>query len=477
MKRRFISSLVVIPILFVVLVFAVSSLLISREAGIMEASAYSSKQVGVLKDRDIPEQTVIAAGEAALGKAHEEQIMQSRQEVTAENNSSNLESDSSGLDSDMAAAGAVTLTAGTPATMPKSDKADKIVYLTFDDGPSNLTDQVLKILKKEDVPATFFVLGGNAKKMPEVITRIVEAGHTIGNHTYNHEYSELYQSFNVFWGQIKETEEVLRQITGVRPELVRAPGGTYGHFDKTYFDLMEQAGYKIFDWDVDSGDSKRKGVPAAEILRNSTPDNLKNQMIVLMHDGAGHAETVKALPGIIDFYKKQGYVFRTLSAEQPSEHFPISDKMKRTTRSAPSQAWVDSHIVPNASLFGPGLPLYVEAGGVRTKLAAGEYDLQGEQYQVPLRAVMERLGAKVNWDHPNRSAVITWGESKVIIDTLENVIVTESDLVDGNEKAQSISITRKDGAIWVPLRSILEATGHPILSTSSTTEERLVKAR
>lgn len=477
MKKRFISSLVVIPILFVVLVSAVSSLLISREAGIMEASAYSSKQVGVLKDRGTPEQTVAAAGEAVLGKAHEEQIMQSRQEVSAVNSSSNLESDSSGLDSDKAAGGAVTLTAGTPVTMPKSDKADKIVYLTFDDGPSNLTDQVLKILKKEDVPATFFVLGGNAKKTPEVITRIVEAGHTIGNHTYNHEYSELYQSFNVFWGQIKETEEVLRQITGVRPELVRAPGGTYGHFDKTYFDLMEQAGYKIFDWDVDSGDSKRKGVPAAEILQNSTPDKLKNQMIILMHDGAGHVETVKALPGIIDFYKKQGYVFRTLSAEQPSEHFPISDKMKRTTRSAPSQAWVDSHIVPNASLFGPGLPLYVEAGGVRTKLAAGEYDLQAEQYQVPLRAIMERLGAKVNWDHPNRSAVITWGESKVIIDTLEKVIVTESDLVDGNEKVQSISITRKDGAIWVPLRSILEATGHPILSTSSTTEERLVKAR
>ena len=283
MKRRFISSLVVIPILFVVLVSAVSSLLISREAGIMEASAYSSKQVGVLKDRGTPEQTVAAAGEAALGKAHEEQIMQSRQEVSAVNSSSNLESDSSGLDSDKAASGAVTLTAGTPVTMPKSDKADKIVYLTFDDGPSNLTDQVLKILKKEDVPATFFVLGGNAKKMPEVITRIVEAGHTIGNHTYNHEYSELYQSFNVFWGQIKETEEVLRQITGVRPELVRAPGGTYGHFDKAYFDLMEQAGYKIFDWDVDSGDSKRKGVPAAEILRNSTPDKLKNQMIILMH--------------------------------------------------------------------------------------------------------------------------------------------------------------------------------------------------
>ncbi|WMT43395.1 stalk domain-containing protein [Paenibacillus sp. D2_2] len=89
---------------------------------------------------------------------------------------------------------------------------------------------------------------------------------------------------------------------------------------------------------------------------------------------------------------------------------------------------------------------------------------------------MERLGAKVTWDHPNRSAVVTWGDSKVIIDTLENTIMTESDLTGGKSDAHSISLTSKNGAIWVPLRSILEATGHPILSTSSTTEERLVKA-
>ncbi|HEY4391290.1 MAG TPA: polysaccharide deacetylase [Paenibacillus sp.] len=469
MRRRFISSFVVIPILFVVLVFAVSSLLISRQAGIMEASANSLEQSGSAQS-----QTVSPRGEVQ-NEAHEQQIIQTGQGVSTVNSGSYVTSASPELDSDKAATAAL-LPTQAQAVMPKSDRADKIVYLTFDDGPSNLTDQVLGILKKEDVSATFFILGENAKKMPEVITRIVEAGHTIGNHTYNHEYSELYQSFNVFWGQIKETEEVLREITGVRPELVRAPGGTYDHFDKTYFDLLEQAGYKVFDWDVDSGDSKRKGVPAAEILRNSTPSKLKNQMIVLMHDGAGHAETVKALPGIIDFYKKQGYVFRTLSAEQPPVQFPISNKMKRPTRTAPSQAWIENHIVPNAALFGPGLPLYVEAGSVRTKLAAGEYDLQGEQYQVPLRAVMERLGAKVTWDHPNRSAVVTWGDSKVIIDTIGNTIMSESDLGEGKSEAHSISLTSKNGAIWVPLRSILEATGHPILSTSSTTEERLVKA-
>ncbi|MEC2346823.1 polysaccharide deacetylase family protein, partial [Paenibacillus barengoltzii] len=89
-----------------------------------------------------------------------------------------------------------------------------------------------------------------------------------GNHTYNHDYDALYDSFGQFWKQIKATEEVLREITGTRTPLVRAPGGTYGHFDKTYFNLMEQGGYKVFDWNVDSGDSRRKGVPANEIIAN-----------------------------------------------------------------------------------------------------------------------------------------------------------------------------------------------------------------
>lgn len=104
----------------------------------------------------------------------------------------------------------------------------KTVYLTFDDGPSDLTGQVLDILKKNKIGATFFVLGEQVKKYPQLISRIYEEGHAIGNHTYDHNYTELYQSFPAFWDQIKETEEEIHLITGERPQLVRAPGGRPG---------------------------------------------------------------------------------------------------------------------------------------------------------------------------------------------------------------------------------------------------------
>lgn len=486
MKRRLFSSLVLVPIVFVVLAFTLGSLLVSREAGIMEASATPFERSG--KTAAVKIQNKLAAKAQTEDQARnqkqteaqgqftlEEQLHGQDQASSVASSSASLGQAPSGLDSDKTKVRAQALSASAPAVMPKSDQAEKIVYLTFDDGPSKLTDQVLDILKKEDIPATFFVLGEHAKRMPEVITRIVEAGHVIGNHTYNHDYSALYQGFSTFWGQIKDTEEVLLGITGARPELIRAPGGTYGHFDQTYFDLLQQAGYKVFDWNIDSGDSKRRGVPASEIIRNSTPKNLSNEVIVLMHDGAGHAETVKALPEVIKFYKKQGYSFRTLSVEQKPVQFQLSNKIKHSGRKAPSRAWIESHIMPNAALFGPGLPLYVEAGGVQTKLDAGEYVWQDGQYQVPLRAVMERLGAQVSWDRANRSAIIAWGDSKIIVDTQQNTITSESEW-GTTSSTRSIAITHKNGALWVPLRAILETTGHPIISASSTKDEQRVKA-
>lgn len=358
--------------------------------------------------------------------------------------------------------------------LAKVEDNKKIVYLTFDDGPSNLTDQVLDILKEAKAPSTFFVLGEQVKRSPEIINRIVEAGHALGNHTYNHEYDKLYHNFTEFWRQIKQTEEVLNEITGFRPQMVRAPGGTYGHFDDTYFKLLEQGGYKVFDWDLDTGDSKRKGVPAAEIVRNITSAKQKDKVVVLMHDGAGHGETVKALPQIIAFYKDKGYEFRSLTDEVKPIQFSLDPKVKSKGRTNPSVAWVESHIVPNAALFGPPKALYVEAGGVEMKLKSGEYELRNGQYLIPLRATMERLGAKVSWDHKGRSAVISWGKATVTLDTEKNTLAVE---VQGQPLRQNdISIEVKNGSLWLPLRILLETTGHEVASVTSSVEENRVKA-
>ncbi|GGH38699.1 polysaccharide deacetylase [Paenibacillus segetis] len=356
----------------------------------------------------------------------------------------------------------------------KPEVGKKVVYLTFDDGPSKLTDQVLDILKEAKAKATFFVLGEQVKRSPEIINRIVEAGHVIGNHSFNHNYTELYNNFSEFWTQIKRTEEEIREITGTRPQLVRAPGGTYGHFDDTYFKLLEQGGYKVFDWDLDSGDSKRKGVPASEIAHNITSAKQKDKMIVLMHDGAGHGETVKALPKIIAFYQERGYEFRSLTEDMTPVQFHIDPKMKSKNRVNPSAAWVQSHVAPNAELFGSAKSLFVEVGGIETKLSSGEYELQNGQYIVPLRATMERLGANVRWNHKDRRAVISWGQASVTLDTANSIMAVS---VPGQPLSQDrVTVEMRDGSLWIPLRKLLQATGHEVAAVTSNAEEIRVKA-
>lgn len=200
------------------------------------------------------------------------------------------------------------------------------VYLTFDDGPSAETPLVLDILHKQGIKASFFVLGKMAEEHPELIKQIVKDGHTIGNHTYNHVYKQLYGHIDEFWRQIQQTEKILYDICGIKPELVRAPGGTYTHFNAFYYYDMDEAGYTIMDWNMDSSDSSRANVPAAEIVDKVKKSTLKHEVILLMHDGSGHGQTVKALPEIIEYFKKQGYVFAPLTTKVKPVQSPIAKK-------------------------------------------------------------------------------------------------------------------------------------------------------
>ena len=187
------------------------------------------------------------------------------------------------------------------------------VYLTFDDGPSDLTSEVIDILKEEGVGATFFVIGKSAINNQDLLKRMVSEGHTIGNHSYTHNYSKIYHSFSAYFDEIIKTEEVIYDITGKRTSLIRAPGGTYMNWDSFYFYYMDQADYLIYDWNVDSGDASRKNVSAQEILDQIKKSKFKEKLIILLHDGKGHKNTVQALPDIIKYYKDKGYQFKPLT--------------------------------------------------------------------------------------------------------------------------------------------------------------------
>ena len=198
---------------------------------------------------------------------------------------------------------------------------EHIVYLTFDDGPDDKnTPQILDILRNEGVPATFYVLGNMVEAYPDVLRRIFNEGHAIGNHSYNHTYKELYASPWDFISQFQRTDDIIMSVIGVRPLIIRAPGGTTGAFNSDYWDIVKSSGYVEHDWNISTGDASPKGATAADEIANVTSQmdtyNFKSA-IVLMHSTAQKNATVEALPDIIHFFKERGYTFGVITPMTP----------------------------------------------------------------------------------------------------------------------------------------------------------------
>lgn len=212
------------------------------------------------------------------------------------------------------------LSTALPVTEPYY--GTKVVYLTFDDGPDpENTPLILDILKENNVKATFFVLGTEVMKYPDILKRIYEEGHAIGNHSYNHIYRELYQSEHTYIEQLHRNDDIIKNVIHVRPHISRAPGGSAGSFTPAYWNLLKQQGYIEVGWNISSGDAS--SAKADQILANIIQQTQKNNFlwshaILLMHDGKGHKETVMALPQIIQFYKDNGFEFQFVSSKTPS---------------------------------------------------------------------------------------------------------------------------------------------------------------
>lgn len=187
----------------------------------------------------------------------------------------------------------------------------KKVYLTFDDGPSIYTEKILSILKKNDVKATFFVIGKTDDYSKEMYQKIVEEGHTLAMHSYSHEYSSIYSSVKAFKKDLQKIETLLTDVTGQKPQYYRFPGGssnTVSKIDmKKFISCLNEEGITYFDWNVINGDAVSKTVPKDELV-NNVITGIKNYetSVVLMHDAGTKGTTVEALPEIIKKIKKQG---------------------------------------------------------------------------------------------------------------------------------------------------------------------------
>ncbi|MFC5405573.1 polysaccharide deacetylase family protein [Cohnella soli] len=179
------------------------------------------------------------------------------------------------------------------------------VALTFDDVPDpRFTSQVLDVLKRKKVTATFFVVGTRAKKHPDLLLRIQKEGHDIGNHSFSHpDFSKL--SLNKMQQQIGRAETIIDGIVGFKPKLVRPP---YGEITETQLRWAKQAGYTVVNWNVDSSDWRQ--LSAKQVLNNVTR-SVRPGAVVLMHAGGGQGQslrgTVQSLPALIDWLRLHRY--------------------------------------------------------------------------------------------------------------------------------------------------------------------------
>lgn len=196
----------------------------------------------------------------------------------------------------------------------------KTVYLTFDDGPDpENTPRILAILAEHHIHATFFLVGTQAQTNPDLVRRLFDSGQAIGNHSYNHRYRQLYQSADTYVAQLKRTDTIIKDIIGMRPRITRAPGGTVGSFNAQYWRKLRRDGYVDISWNISSGDAA--GLNAIQMVA-SVEHQLQNQAlgdhaIILMHDGTGHSETVRALPEIITYLQHQGFTFQVVTPLTP----------------------------------------------------------------------------------------------------------------------------------------------------------------
>lgn len=193
----------------------------------------------------------------------------------------------------------------------------KIAYLTFDDGPSEQTSIVLDILKEEGIHATFFLIGEEiTAEREEIVKRMVAEGHTIGLHTYCHDYDTIYRSVEDFLADYEKLYKRVYEVTGMKPAIFRFPGGSTNRYAKAVIGTikteMERRGFQFYDWNVSAEDMV--GTPTRYSIRSNIFKDVfrYNEPVILMHDSAANQLTVSMLKDIIGEIRKGGYDFDTL---------------------------------------------------------------------------------------------------------------------------------------------------------------------
>lgn len=199
------------------------------------------------------------------------------------------------------------------------EETKKVVYITFDDGPSGkLTNEILDILKEHNAKATFFVIGNMIKGQENVLCRMLAEGHSIGLHTYSHERDKIYRNSKSFIDEMLLTQQLLEEATGKKATIIRFPFGcnnTSYKLTSSMVTALHDNDFKIFDWTVDSTDGMNPNLDPYKIAERAKTK--KDTAVVLLHCGYLNKNTAKALPAILKYYEDNKYEFKVIDETTP----------------------------------------------------------------------------------------------------------------------------------------------------------------
>ena len=194
------------------------------------------------------------------------------------------------------------------------EEEGKVAYLTFDDGPSARTADVLDVLDEYDIKATFFVITN--KLDVDMLKRVAEKGHTIGIHTHTHQYKEIYESIEAYLDDFNTAFQTIYEATSVKPEIFRFPGGSINAYNRGFYQELNsemlRRGFVYYDWNASAGDSA-PDTGSDRVYQNIVQKaGGQEKLIILMHDSQQKYASVRALPRVIEYLQSQGYSFAPL---------------------------------------------------------------------------------------------------------------------------------------------------------------------
>lgn len=202
---------------------------------------------------------------------------------------------------------------------PNQKQPQKVIYLTFDDGPGKYTEQILDILERYHIHGTFFMIGNQVSGYKQAVKDTATAGHYVGLHSMSHSKKKLYDSedSDQFIKEFTQEQKLIKKIIGTAPTLIRAPYGSKPEIGETFRGDIAAAGFKMWDWTVDSKDWKHADKPEL-ILQEVKRQTHRDTEVILLHE---KAQTVEMLPQVIEYLQKKGYAF---AVYKPNQHFSVN---------------------------------------------------------------------------------------------------------------------------------------------------------